>query len=101
MLVAFAALIGAAGLVTLRARRASSGGGGVAGVLAAAPADAWLLATVDVAAAWPLLKPAVGAAGGLAGATRVAGLGPLSAACGFEPLEHLRELMVALPEGGD
>ncbi len=24
-----------------------------------------------------------------------------SAACGFEPLEHVRELMVALPEGGD
>jgi hypothetical protein len=70
-------------------------------VLAAAPADAWLIATLDVAAARPLLQPWLESLGGLAGATRVAGLGSLSSACGFEPLEHVRQVMLALPEQGD
>ncbi|HEX3769509.1 MAG TPA: hypothetical protein VHV30_01535, partial [Polyangiaceae bacterium] len=74
-------------------------------VLSAAPADAWLVLSADVAAAWPLLEPIVGTDAGVAGASRIAGLGTVSAACGFEPLEHVRQLLVALPEhppeGGD
>ncbi len=71
-----------------------------AGVLRAAPDDAWLVLTFDVAAARPLLEPLL-RSGGISGATRAAGLGSLSDACGFEPLEHLRDLMVAVPEGGE
>ncbi len=72
-----------------------------AGVLRAAPDDAWLVLTVDVAAARPLLEPVLQSGEGVAGATRAAGLGSLSDACGFDPVPHLRELMVALPEGGE
>jgi hypothetical protein len=72
-----------------------------AGVLLAAPEDAWLILTVDVRAAAPLLEPFFRGGGGLAKATSAAGLGSLSEACGFDPVEHLRELMVAVPEGGD
>jgi hypothetical protein len=86
-------------VVGLRARRNRSGE--AAGVLLAAPADAWLILTVDVAAARPLLRPLLGEGKGLAKATRAAGLGSLSDACGFDPVEHLRELMVAAPEGGE
>jgi hypothetical protein len=71
------------------------------GVLQAVPADAWLVVTIDVAAARPLLQPWLESAGGLARATRAAGLGSLTAACGFDPVEHLREIMVAAPEGGE
>jgi hypothetical protein len=69
--------------------------------LLAAPADAWLVVTVDLAAARPLVEPTLRSAGGLATATRAAGLGPLSDACGFDPVSHLRELMVAAPEAGE
>jgi hypothetical protein len=87
-----------------RAQTGETGPGdqaGLARVLAAAPADSWLIATLDVAAAQPLLEPWLESLGGLSGATRVAGLGSLSSACGFEPLEHVRQVMVALPERGD
>jgi hypothetical protein len=70
-------------------------------VLQAAPADAWLVVTADVVAARPLLEPLLRSTGGLSTATRAAGLGPITAACGFDPAEHLRELMVAAPEGGE
>jgi hypothetical protein len=101
-------LLGAAALVAatvalavgLRARRARSGE--AAGVLLAAPDDAWLILTVDVAAARPLLEPLLGVGEGrLATATRAAGLGSLIDACGFDPVQHVRELMVAAPEGGE
>jgi hypothetical protein len=72
-----------------------------AGVLSSAPADSWLVVTVDLAAGAPLVRSIVDSKGGVAGATRVAGLGPIEEACGFEPLEHLRELLIAAPEGGD
>jgi hypothetical protein len=94
------ALVAAAAVVlTLRSRRTGSHAG--PGVLDAAPADAWLVLTVDVVAARPLLQPLLSSRDGLARATRAAGLGPLSDACGFEPLEQARELMVALPESGE
>jgi hypothetical protein len=94
------ALVAAAAVVfTLRTRRTRSPA--APGVLDSAPADAWLVLTVDVAAARPLLQPLLSSRDGLARATRAAGLGPLSDACGFEPLEQVRELMVALPEGGE
>jgi hypothetical protein len=96
--VGAAALIASGLGVWLHARQASDG---AARVLTAAPGDAWLILTVDVAAAWPLLEPLVGARGGLSGVSRSAGLGPISDACGFEPLEHVRQLMVALPEVGE
>ncbi len=86
--------------IGLKARRARSGE--TAGVLLAAPADAWLILTVDVAAARPLLEPLLEVGDGrLATATRAAGLGSLVDACGFDPVPHLRELMVAAPEGGE
>jgi hypothetical protein len=71
------------------------------GALLAAPGDAWLVLTVDVVAARPLVEPLFRDGGRLATATRAAGLGSLSDACEFDPLPHLRELMVAVPEGGD
>jgi hypothetical protein len=49
----------------------------------------------------PLVQSVVATTGGLASATRVAGLGPIQEACGFEPLEHVRELMVVAPEAGE
>ena len=96
------ALVAAAAalVVSLRAPRVPSREEG--GVLLAAPADAWLVLTFDVAAARPLLQPLLGTGGKrLATATRAAGLGPVIDACGFDPVEHLRELMVAAPEGGE
>jgi hypothetical protein len=96
-LVAVAVMVAALGL-WLRTRRASDA---AEHVLSAAPPDAWLIVTVDVAAAWPLLEPVVGSTAGLSGASRIAGLGTVSSACGFEPLEHIRRLMVALPEHGE
>jgi hypothetical protein len=99
VLVALAALLLAAALVAaLRARRIRRD---AAGVLLAAPGDAWLILTVDIAAARPLIEPLLGDGGRLAKATRAAGLGSISDACGFDPVEHLRELMVAAPEGGE
>lgn len=70
-------------------------------MLRAAPDDAWLVLTVDVAAARPLLELLLQSGGGFAGVTRAAGLGSLSGACGFDPVPHIRELMVAMPEGGE
>jgi hypothetical protein len=93
-LVAGAVLLAMAAL-GLSSRRETAG---KTRVLAAAPPDSWLVLSVDVAAAWPLLQPLVGSDAGLAGASRIAGLGTVSAVCGFEPLEHVRELLVALPE---
>ncbi len=94
------ALLGAAVALALGLRGASPFRG-PSGVLQAAPDGAWLLVTVDVAAARPLLKPLLESAGGLSTATRAAGLGSLTEACGFDPVEHIRELMVAAPEGGE
>jgi len=93
-----AVVLAAVLFASLRASRTHSDE--AAGVLRAAPDDAWLVLTFDVAAARPLLEPLL-RSGGISGATRAAGLGSLSAACGFEPLEHLRDLMVAVPEGGE
>ncbi len=104
--VVLAATVAAVAGLRWRSGRSMAGGD----VIDAAPADAWLVVTVDMAAASPLLRPLLGGSnarrstGGLSGlvsATRVAGLGRLSDACGFEPLDHMRELMVALPEGGE
>lgn len=91
--------------VAAEVRSRSARGTADGGVLSAAPGDAWLVVTVDVAAASPLVRPLLGGDKGrligLLSTTRAAGLGSLSDACGFEPLEHTRALMVALPEGGE
>jgi hypothetical protein len=90
-------LLGAGVALVIRARRTPP----IEETLLAAPGDSWLVATVDVLAALPLIRPWLESSGGVAGLSRAAGLGTLSAACGFEPLEHVREVMVALPEGGE
>src|SRR5690349_20116088 len=95
-----AALAGAvAAVVGLRAALAPSSS--TSSVLQATPADAWLVIAADVVAARPLLVPLLRSTGGPLTATRAAGLGPIAAACGFDPVEHLREVMVAAPEGGE
>lgn len=64
-------------------------------VLMAVPRDAWLLATVDVEALRPSpIAQALIGAGGVA----IPGLGPLSDACGFEPLAHLTQVALVAPE---
>lgn len=75
-----------------------------AGVLTAVPADAWLVATIDVAAlrASPLAQPLLGGgdAGGRAGAV-ILGLGTLTDACGFDPVTRIDQVVLCSPEGGE
>jgi hypothetical protein len=92
------AVLAVAAVVVLRGRSARTAPQG--SLLLAAPADSWLIATLDVAAAAPLLEPLLGDEG-VATATRAAGLGLLSEACGFEPLQRVREVLIAAPEGGE
>jgi len=54
LVVAAAVVIAVAVALWVRAKRASDG---AERVLAAAPSDAWLILTLDVPAAWPLLEP--------------------------------------------
>lgn len=63
------------------------------------PRDAWLVATLDVAAlrASPLAKPLLGTGD----KTPIPGLGSLAARCGFDPVARLREVVVTSPEGGE
>ncbi len=83
-------------------RRSSS-----AGVLTAVPADAWLVATIDVEAlrASPLAQPLLGAAGAGDAASRAAsvipGLGTLTDACGFDPVTRIDQVVLCSPEGGE
>jgi hypothetical protein len=101
-LLGVAAVVAATAAFVVRFRAPRTPSREEAGVLLAAPGDAWLVLTIDVAAALPLLHPLLGAGGEhLATVTRAAGLGPLIDACGFDPVEHVRELMVAAPEGGE
>ncbi len=64
--------------------------------LSVVPDDAWLVLTVDVEA----LRSS-----GLPSAVKTSGapssLGALAGQCGFDPLERLRDLVVASPEGGE
>jgi len=70
-----------------------------ASLLDSVPHDAWLVATIDVAAlrASPLAKPFLG--GG--DKTPIPGLGSLEAQCGFDPVARLREVVVTSPENGE
>jgi hypothetical protein len=67
-------------------------------ILDAVPRDAWLVISIDAASlrqsslAKPLLS--AGDKAGLLGP-------PLTATCGFDPLERIRELAVASPESGE
>jgi hypothetical protein len=72
---------------------------GSAGLLDSVPRDAWLVATIDVAAlrASPLAGPILGAGE----KTPIPGLGPLLARCGFDPVARLREVVVTSPENGE
>ena len=77
--------------------------GSSVGVLMAVPADAWLVATIDVEAlrASPLAQPLLG--GGDAGraASIVPGLGALTDACGFDPVTRVDQIVLCSPEGGE
>jgi len=68
-------------------------------LLDSVPRDAWLVASVDVAAlrASPLAAPLLG--GGEK--TPIPGLGSLVARCGFDPVTRLREVVVTSPENGE
>jgi len=70
-----------------------------AALLDTVPRDAWLVATLDVAAlrASPLARPLLGNGE----STPLPGLGSLTARCGFDPVARLRELVVTSPEGGE
>jgi hypothetical protein len=70
-----------------------------AGILDAVPRGAWLVVTVDVAAvrSSPIAQPLLAAGAG----TSLPGLGPLSEACGFDPLSRMKELLVTSPENGE
>jgi hypothetical protein len=72
---------------------------GPATLLDSVPRDAWLVATVDVAAlrGSPLAKPLLGEGD----KTPIPGLGPLVAQCGFDPLARLRDVVVMSPENGE
>jgi hypothetical protein len=90
------AAIAVAGVFLLRRRSLETA---PTGALSAVPHDAWLVATVDVAAlrASPIAKPLLGA--GTAGA--IPGVRSLPDMCGFDPVAKLRELVVAVPEEGE
>jgi hypothetical protein len=68
-------------------------------LLDAVPRDAWLVATLDVAAirASPFSKVLL--AGGES--PPIPGLGSLPARCGFDPVARVREVVIASPEGGE
>jgi len=73
---------------------------GPASLLDTVPRDAWLVATIDVAAlrASPLAKPILG---GGTDKTPIPGLGSLVTQCGFDPVARLREVVVTSPETGE
>ena len=93
------ALAAALGIALLILR----GPGGRADPLGAVPADAFLVATVDVAALArsPLGEALVGElrGGGGARAGTLLGVESITETCGFDPLPELRAIAVALPEG--
>jgi hypothetical protein len=82
---------------------------GPVNVLSAVPADAWLVATVDVEAlrASPLAQPLLGGGDAGGGGTKgsasavVPGLGTLTDACGFDPLTRIDQVVLCSPEGGE
>jgi len=69
-----------------------------AGIVDAVPRGAWLVVTIDVAAvrSSPIAQPLIAAGG-----TSLPGLGPLSDACGFDPLTRMKEVLVTSPETGE
>jgi hypothetical protein len=96
---AFFVLVAAVIAAVVLIGRAGRHGRAPRGVLAAVPKGAWLVATLDVAAlrGSALAQPLVGSAG----AAVLPGVGPLSSACGFDPLARLQQIAVAAPEAGD
>jgi hypothetical protein len=101
--IALAALGSAAALgIGLLILRSS---GGRANPLDAVPADSFMVVSVDVAALAqsPLGETLVGElkGGAEARAETFLGVGSIEATCGFDPLPHLRQIAVAVPEGGE
>ncbi|MGH7439592.1 MAG: hypothetical protein ACRENE_28210, partial [Polyangiaceae bacterium] len=97
----YALFLGLAGLVAagsavLGRRHLGEGRAVGAGVLAAVPRGAWLLATVDVAA---LRSSPVAQAFASGGGVTIPGVGRLVDVCGFEPLAHVSEVALVDPEG--
>jgi hypothetical protein len=95
--IALAALATAAaiGIGVMIARSSSAG----ADPLEAVPADAFLVASIDVAslAQSPLGEALVGHGGTRAEA--LLGVDSITETCGFDPLPHLRSIAIAIPEG--
>jgi hypothetical protein len=90
---ALVAIVAAVGFVF--ARRSSAP---PSSALSAIPDDAWLVLSVDVDA---LRASGLGAAVQSTRAAGTSGFGALADQCGFDPLEHVRDLVVASPEGGE
>jgi hypothetical protein len=73
------------------------------------PADAWLVALIDVEGlrASPIAQPLLGAGGGGDGGAStgvdkiVPGLGTLADACGFDPVARIDQVVLCSPEGGE
>ncbi len=82
-------------------------GRAAANPLSAVPAEAWLVASIDVGAlrASPIAQPLFG--GGEGGPSQgsasavVPGLGTLTDACGFDPLTRIDQVVLCSPEGGE
>lgn len=91
LFLVFVAVVAAAGFYF--AQRGES-----RGVLAAVPADAFLVVTVDLTAlrGSPLAEPLLGG-----DSTKLLGVGALAETCGFDPLARVKELALAVPEGGE
>jgi hypothetical protein len=68
------------------------------GILAAVPRDAFLVVTMDVETlrTSPLAQPLLGG-----DSTKLLGVGALAETCGFDPLTRVKELALAVPEGGE
>jgi hypothetical protein len=95
--IALAAIATAAAIgIGLMIVRSSSAG---ADPLEAVPADAFLVASIDVAslAQSPLGEALVGHGGTRTEA--LLGVDSITEACGFDPLPHLRSIAIAIPEG--
>ena len=100
--VAILGSLAAAGALLVAWLVVHGGAGGGGSALGAVPEDAFLVLSVDVRAlgASPLAEAVVGKNGGGAGGGLM-GVDAITESCGFNPLFRLREIVAAVPEGGE
>jgi hypothetical protein len=98
--VAILGSLAAAGALLVAWLVAHGGGVGGGSARVAVPEDAFLVLSVDVRAlgASPLAEAVVGKDGG---GGLVGGVDAITESCGFNPLFRLREIVAAVPEGGE